>query len=263
MLREETPGQSILYLYEPGSYAPLARVDQVEGEGQKLYYFHTDQIGTPLELTDSEGGIVWQATFRSWGAIEQLTVNEVEQNLRFQGQYFDVEAELHYNTFRYYDPEIGRFISHDPISLLGGDNLYIFAPSTTGWIDPWGLSCRTEYLGRTPGKSSRTGRKVIENMRGEGRIRGKGDSMEFKSSTDKQWYPVREADMAHKYDAVTYWNDRGGFFGAKSKEVRKWMLDPKNYELEHYSYNRSAGAKLNQFYRSPDNIVGPHESFQY
>lgn len=104
MLREETPGQSILYLYEPGSYAPLARVDQMEWKVQKLYYFHTDQIGTPLELTDSEGGIVWQATYRSWGAIEQLTVNEVEQNLRFQGQYFDVETALHYNTFRYYDP---------------------------------------------------------------------------------------------------------------------------------------------------------------
>jgi len=88
---------------------------------------------------------------------------------------FGVETELHYDTFRYYDPEIGRLTSHDPISFLGGDNLYIFAPSTTGWIDPWGLSCRTEYLGRTPGKSSRTGRKVIENMRDEGRIRGRGD----------------------------------------------------------------------------------------
>jgi YD repeat-containing protein len=65
MLREETPGQSILYLYEPGSYAPLARVDQVEGEAHKVYYFHTDQIGTPLELSNSEGEIVWQATYRS------------------------------------------------------------------------------------------------------------------------------------------------------------------------------------------------------
>ncbi|WHL26937.1 GH-E family nuclease [Pseudomonas juntendi] len=69
--------------------------------------------------------------------------------------------------------------------------------------------------------------------------------------------------MAHKYDAVTYWNDRGGFFGAKSKEVRKWMLDSKNYELEHFSFNRSAGARLNQFYRSPDNFIGPHEYFSY
>ncbi|RMN98000.1 RHS protein, partial [Pseudomonas coronafaciens pv. coronafaciens] len=116
MLREESPGQNSLYLYEPGSYAPLARVDQKEGEAEnKVYYFHTDQIGTPLEMTDAEGQIVWQAKYRAWGAVEKLVVNEVEQNLRFQGQYFDAETGLHYNTFRYYDPEIGRFTTQDPI----------------------------------------------------------------------------------------------------------------------------------------------------
>ncbi|RMT08722.1 Rhs protein, partial [Pseudomonas coronafaciens pv. oryzae] len=82
-----------LYLYEPGSYAPLARVDQREGEAEnKVYYFHTDQIGTPLEMTDAEGQIVWQAKYKPWGMIDKLVVNEVEQNLRFQGQYFDVET---------------------------------------------------------------------------------------------------------------------------------------------------------------------------
>ncbi|WP_407692689.1 RHS repeat domain-containing protein [Pseudomonas savastanoi] len=142
MLREESPGQSSLYLYEPGSYAPLARVDEKEGEVEnKVYYFHTDQIGTPLEMTDAEGQIVWQAKYRAWGAVEKLVVNEVEQNLRFQGQYFDGETGLHYNTFRYYDPEIGRFITQDPIGLLGGENLYQYAPNSTGWIDSWGLSC--------------------------------------------------------------------------------------------------------------------------
>ncbi|SFH97960.1 YD repeat-containing protein, partial [Pseudomonas syringae] len=64
MLREESPGQSSLYIYEPGSYAPLARVDEKEGELEnKVYYFHTDQIGTPLEMTDAEGQIVWQAKY--------------------------------------------------------------------------------------------------------------------------------------------------------------------------------------------------------
>ncbi|HDS1803294.1 TPA: RHS domain-containing protein, partial [Pseudomonas putida] len=126
---------------EPGSYAPLARVDQVEGEGQKVYYFHTDQIGTPLELTDTDGKIVWQATYRSWGEIEQLTVNGVEQNLRFQGQYFDLETALHYNTFRYYDPALGRFVTQDPVGLFGGDNLYQYAKNTQSWIDPLGLAC--------------------------------------------------------------------------------------------------------------------------
>ncbi|WP_420917733.1 RHS repeat-associated core domain-containing protein [Pseudomonas syringae group genomosp. 7] len=142
MLREESPGQSSLYLYEPGSYAPLARVDEKEGEvGSKVYYFHTDQIGTPLEMTDAEGQIVWQAKYRAWGAVEKLVVNEVEQNLRFQRQYFDAETGLHYNTFRYYDPEIGRFITQDPIGLDGGDNLYKYVPNPTAWVDPWGWAC--------------------------------------------------------------------------------------------------------------------------
>ncbi|AKF52687.1 RHS repeat-associated core domain protein [Pseudomonas syringae pv. syringae HS191] len=154
MLREESPGQSSLYLYEPDSYAPLARVDEKEGEVEnKVYYFHTDQIGTPLEMTDAEGQIVWQAKYRAWGAVEKLVVNEVEQNLRFQGQYFDVETGLHYNTFRYYDPEIGRFITQDPIGLSGGTNLYFHTFSPNNWIDPLGW-CSTKLgnnMGAKPG----------------------------------------------------------------------------------------------------------------
>ncbi|WP_181432179.1 RHS repeat domain-containing protein, partial [Pseudomonas jessenii] len=145
MLREERPGQSSLYLYEPGSYAPLARVDQAEGEEQQLYYFHTDQIGTPLEMTDREGQIVWQATYKAWGAVERLHVNEVEQNLRFQGQYFDDETGLHYNTFRYYDPEVGRFVTQDPIGLLGSFNLYEYVKNPVLWSDPWGLCADKDW----------------------------------------------------------------------------------------------------------------------
>ncbi|EPN31003.1 YD repeat-containing protein, partial [Pseudomonas syringae pv. actinidiae ICMP 18807] len=62
-----------LYLYEPGSYAPLARVDQKEGETENtVYYYHTDQIGTPLEMTDADGQIVWQAKYRAWDMIRRL-----------------------------------------------------------------------------------------------------------------------------------------------------------------------------------------------
>ena len=61
-----------------------------------------------------------------------------EQNLRFQGQYLDRDTGLHYNTFRFYDPDIGRFINPDPIGLLGGHNLQSYAPNPIAWIDPWG-----------------------------------------------------------------------------------------------------------------------------
>jgi RHS repeat-associated protein len=72
-----------------------------------------------------------------------------EQNLRFQGQYADAETGLHYNTFRYYDPDIGRFASQDPIGLAGGVNLYQYGPNPIGWIDPWGWSCGPTLPRRT------------------------------------------------------------------------------------------------------------------
>jgi RHS repeat-associated protein len=66
-------------------------------------------------------------------------LNQVEQPIRFQGQYFDHESGLHYNRYRYYDPSIGRFVSQDPIGLTGGINNFIFGANSTGWIDPLGL----------------------------------------------------------------------------------------------------------------------------
>uniref|UniRef100_UPI001FE17E23 RHS repeat-associated core domain-containing protein n=1 Tax=Chitinilyticum litopenaei TaxID=1121276 RepID=UPI001FE17E23 len=60
------------------------------------------------------------------------------QPLRFPGQYHDSESGLHYNTFRYYDPESGRYLSPDPIGLAGGLHLYGYVPDPNGWMDPWG-----------------------------------------------------------------------------------------------------------------------------
>ena len=60
--------------------------------------------------------------------------------LRFQGQYCDAETGLHYNRHRYYDPQLGRFTTQDPISLAGGINLYQYAPNPVQWVDPLGLN---------------------------------------------------------------------------------------------------------------------------
>ncbi|MEL7935528.1 RHS repeat-associated core domain-containing protein, partial [Pseudomonas delhiensis] len=107
---------------------------------ERTYYFHTDQIGTPLDVTDEDGKPVWQATYKAWGEVEGYAAEEIEQNLRFQGQYFDAETGLHYNTFRYYDPVVGRFLTQDPIGLYGGINLFRFSPNPYMWIDPLGLT---------------------------------------------------------------------------------------------------------------------------
>ncbi|MDK2127027.1 RHS repeat domain-containing protein, partial [Parachitinimonas caeni] len=108
-----------------------------------IYYYHPDQIGTPRELTNAAGQIVWRAEYLAWGntlKLHWLTDAEpVEQPLRFQGQYYDEETGLHYNRFRYYDPDLGRFVSQDPILLKGGINLYSYALNPVSWVDPLGL----------------------------------------------------------------------------------------------------------------------------
>lgn len=67
--------------------------------------------------------------------------NTVVNNLRFPGQYYDAETSLHYNWNRYYDPNIGRYITGDPIGLEGGVNLFSYVGGNpVNFVDPWGLS---------------------------------------------------------------------------------------------------------------------------
>ncbi|WP_283189716.1 RHS repeat-associated core domain-containing protein [Pseudomonas sp. PMCC200344] len=131
------------YLYEPGSFRPLAMLD---GKGPRKacpFYYQLDHLGTPQELTDFGGEIVWSAKYNAYGKVTRLAFGggeQLEQPLRFQGQYFDAESGLHYNRHRYYDPEVGRYLTPDPIKLAGGLNQYQYTPNPTGWVDPLGLS---------------------------------------------------------------------------------------------------------------------------
>jgi RHS repeat-associated protein len=146
LLNENRGNSSQTYIYEQNSFSPLATIDIKNN----INYYHTDHLGTPREVTNYQGEIVWEAQYKTWGNTAKViykptestiqSEEEVEfQPLRFQGQYYDVETGLHYNRFRYYDPDVGRFISQDPIGLMGGTNLYQYAPNPTGWIDPLGL----------------------------------------------------------------------------------------------------------------------------
>ncbi|MEB2649515.1 RHS repeat-associated core domain-containing protein, partial [Pseudomonas canadensis] len=128
------------YLYEPDSFRPLALLDGFGPKETKAYHYQLDHLGTPQELTASDGEIVWSAHYRAYGEISRLDIGKVDNPLRFQGQYFDQESELHYNRHRYYNPDIGRYLTPDPVKLAGGINAYQYAPNPTGWVDPLGLS---------------------------------------------------------------------------------------------------------------------------
>ena len=134
---------------------PLWQHQPVAKPFNAIAWYQCDRLGTPMELTDQRGEIAWSATYQAWGlAKEKRTDNAIRENirnpLRFQGQYFDTETGLHYNRYRYYDPQVGRFISKDPIGFAGGLNFYAYAPNPVGWVDPFGLN-RTNKQGHYHG----------------------------------------------------------------------------------------------------------------
>ncbi|MDF0729358.1 DUF6531 domain-containing protein [Pseudomonas entomophila] len=149
LLGEQRHGLQTLYLYADDGHEPLARLDGHGGHAQ-LHHYHNDMNGLPESLTDAQGETLWSARYLTWGNTwEEWRVPGFveEQNLRFQGQYLDRETGLHYNLFRFYDPDIGRFTQPDPIGLAGGVNQYQYAPNPFTWIDPWGLLNEGEVAG--------------------------------------------------------------------------------------------------------------------
>ena len=125
---------------------PLQRVPQRTAEA-RVFYYHCDQIGTPLMMTDDVGDVVWEASYKAWGEARKVIERASKaagitprNPIRFQGQQHDEETGLSYNRYRYYDPSPGRFVSQDPIKLLGGINVWQYAPNPVQYIDPLGLA---------------------------------------------------------------------------------------------------------------------------
>ena len=148
LLQEIHPDGRYTYIYtDPDSYEPLAQVRDWTTEDdenrQQTRYFHCDQIGIPREMTDKDGNLLWFGNYTGWGRLKEETkvTDSAYQPFRLQNQYADRETGLHYNFFRYYEPDAGRFVNQDPIGLWGGDNLYRFSSNIQIWIDPLGLAC--------------------------------------------------------------------------------------------------------------------------
>ncbi|OJA86592.1 type VI secretion system tip protein TssI/VgrG [Burkholderia ubonensis] len=125
----------VTYIPHPDHQGPLARL----ADGKRYHYLN-DHLGTPQELVDDDRKVVWAVDFDGYGQTQHQIVAEIDNPIRYPGQYRDIESGLYYNRHRYYDPEVGRYINQDPIGLLGGGNHYAYADNRpVDAIDPTGL----------------------------------------------------------------------------------------------------------------------------
>ncbi len=114
---------------------PLARISS---DGT-IRYYHADALGSIIALTDETGQIRTQYNYSPFGETE--LIGEPSDNpFQYTGRENDGTG-LYYYRFRYYSPYLKRFISEDPIGLMGGDvNYYVYVwNSPLRWIDPFGF----------------------------------------------------------------------------------------------------------------------------
>ena len=193
LLQETTWQGKRTYLYDAEQpYTPVAAITG-RGGSRKIWYYHTDLTGTVQEVTASDGRLVWAGYLAGFGENRGDISNSgayFEQPLRLPGQYYDEETGLHYNLFRYYAPECGRFVSQDPIGLAGGINLYQYGPNPLSYIDPLGLT--TEDIKLNPGE-------ILVNPKdinfSQTTINGAFDTPEGKRSVQSVINDVRRGDV--------------------------------------------------------------------
>ena len=271
-------------MYEQGSFEPVARIVQLAshieqkrladiayetrrfvriGESEEtinqriqdksqplinIYHYHCNHLGTPQELTNQDGDVIWLSYDRAWGGsfdtiykqqfINNFAISESElQPIKFQGQFFDVETNLHYNRFRYYDSDVGMFISRDPIGLMGGNNVFQYAPNPIGWIDPWGLANRPNN-GKY--KSYVTHTVPINDQYSSDSIQFRQANKALRAQLDNNQSFAQK--MYKKYPKLETWTDMGksppGLTWHHHEDVRKLVLvDRKDHKANHGLYH--------------------------
>ena len=111
VLYEEENGEYLEYIYVLGKH--FARVDgSLQSEEQQTYFYHTDHLGSTVLVTDESGESVWSTEYTPFGGMAS-TEGELKKAAKFTGKDLDEDIGLYYFNARWYDQEIGRFISED------------------------------------------------------------------------------------------------------------------------------------------------------
>jgi RHS repeat-associated protein len=135
LLAETDGAGAVKKLYNPG-------ISVTDDKGNKFFYLH-DGRGNVANLIDKDGNIVDSYSYDAFGKAVGVSKNQNEfLHDGLEAVMADMDVQLEYMWNRWYDPDLGRFISRDPIGFAGGDlNLYAFVGNNPiGRVDPLGLT---------------------------------------------------------------------------------------------------------------------------
>lgn len=145
------------YAYIPESPVPVAQaVDTPSGVGTWMYLVHRDGAPIPLALVDGDGRVEQSFEHEAYGRVTEG--DPMAALSRFPGHWYEPETGLHYNRWRYFDPETGTYLSPEPLGLEGGTETYSYVMGRPlSLVDPDGLKGCTVKLYDGSGKEIGSG----------------------------------------------------------------------------------------------------------
>jgi RHS repeat-associated protein len=111
-------------------------------------WYLTDRLGSVTGITNSTGALINSTAYDSFGHVLTESNPSVADSIGFTGREYDSETGLYYFRARYYNPDLGRFLSEDPLSFGAGDfnaNRYV-GNNPTNFFDSRGLDADEEAI---------------------------------------------------------------------------------------------------------------------
>ena len=121
-------------------YLSISNSSTPNSSTRQLYIPFYDAYGNIMGYWDAQGNVVAQYTYDAFGKLISISGPMADVfAIRYSTKYFDSETGLYYYGYRFYSPELMRWITRDPIEEEGGVNMYSFCGNfPLGEIDPIG-----------------------------------------------------------------------------------------------------------------------------
>ncbi|WP_437318624.1 restriction endonuclease fold toxin [Sorangium sp. So ce385] len=194
------------FVFAPGTFVPLLQAERGE-----VFIYLNDHVGVPKELLDARGSVAWSASHSVWGRLTQTFVaperqggagREVASPFRLMGQYADEETNLCYTRFRYFDAEVGRWCSPDPLGTRGGLNAFGFDGEPVNEVDPLGLTSGKEH-----GEAGKAWEEIVRTLSG-----GQSEIIEGREIDS-----VNQTELIQAKDSTSATNSPRNFLNKKTR----------------------------------------------
>ncbi|WBK01283.1 RHS repeat-associated core domain-containing protein [Methylocystis parvus] len=127
---------------------PIAVIDGADTATPTMYSVHTDHLGRPARMVAQNWASVWDVIYSPFGAVSAIFDSTTKLDMRFPGQWFQMESGLAYNWHRHYDASLGRYVQPDPIGYVGGRSLYGYVgQNPLAHVDPDGQIVKWPKVG--------------------------------------------------------------------------------------------------------------------